>query len=86
MSNVEQDMSQEEQEPKSSGLPSQFVAVFYDDEGEVQVGASGFIHRDMMEWALMLRAAAEKLELQQHLLVRERMMNEQQGNGLIVPR
>lgn len=76
----------EEQKPKGNGLPSQFVAVFYDDSGELQIGSSGFFQHDLIEWALMLRAAADKLELQHHRMVREQVMQQRQGNGLIVPR
>lgn len=68
-----------------SGPPTSFVAVFYDDEGEVQIGANNMPFNDYAEWAAMLRVAAEKLELQHLLRVRDHMM-QQRGGGLILPK
>jgi len=72
---------EQQQEPQG---PQTFLAVFYDENGEVQVGVQGMA-RDLQEWEQMLRIAVEKIALKNYVLAREQYQQQRAGGGIIVP-
>lgn len=57
--------------------PTSFLAVFMDEDGEVQIGNQG-VERDYIMWEHMLQLAKDKVSLKKHFEMRAAYMKDQQ--------
>lgn len=76
-------MNENETGEAKKGLPDAFIAVFMDDNGEVQIGATSTMTQDAAMWVRMLEVAVKKIELAGYQDFLERQ--NAQGGGLIRP-